>query len=72
MGSAVSLNIFSTMSPFEIDGLIFKRVSFTSIAVKNGIIGECIRKSILGEILIITFFAMDFAVAIFAGEGVFV
>jgi hypothetical protein len=30
------------------------------------------QKSILGVILVITFFAMDVAVATFAGEGVFV
>ncbi len=30
------------------------------------------QKSILSETLVITFFAMDIAVATFAGEGVFV
>jgi hypothetical protein len=68
MGSAVSLNRSSTMSYSKNDGSIFKRVSFTSIAVKNGIIVGC--KSILGEALIIAFFAMDVAVATFAGDGV--
>ncbi len=44
MGSAVSLNRSPTMSSFKIDGLIFKRVSFTSTAGENGIIVGCFRK----------------------------
>jgi hypothetical protein len=53
--------------------LVFvERVSFTSIAVKNGISVGCIQKVSLLKLSSYLFFAMDVAVATFAGEGVFV
>jgi hypothetical protein len=42
------------------------------MAVKNGIIVGCIRKVSLVKVSSYLFFAMDVAVATFAGEGVFV